>query len=186
MADTMVLPPCSGLYVGKKRVAVGARQRYAGDGALGSLGVGGWPRTGRGTRSIHRWPTGEIARTCARTKKGGSPPRPQPGRLPLPDPQPGGSTRPSPAPARNGRSWDRVYDALRAWRAQQGIKADMPIRGRRMNPQSTTRHGIRRAMPSSHRPAGERPPYIRVAPSRQAENSAALRGAGLGLAAGSV
>ena len=36
MADTMVLPPCSGLYVGKKRVAVGARQRYAGEGALGS------------------------------------------------------------------------------------------------------------------------------------------------------
>ena len=65
MADTLVLPPCSGLYVGKKRVAVGARQRYAGDGALGSPGVGGRPRTGRGTRSMHRWPTGEIGRLAA-------------------------------------------------------------------------------------------------------------------------
>ncbi len=42
MADTMVRPPCSGLYAGKKRVAVGARQRYAGDGALGSPWRG-WP-----------------------------------------------------------------------------------------------------------------------------------------------
>ena len=142
MADTMVLTPCSGLYAGKKRVAVGARQRYAGEGALGS------------------------------------PPRPQPGRLPLPDPPPGGSTRPSPVPARNGRSWDRVYDALRAWRAQQGIQADMPIRGRRMNSQPTPRHGARRAMPSSHRPAGERPPYIRAAPSRQAEQGRVPASAG--------